>query len=101
MAEVQDDRWSIRGVAKPVRRLAAEMARHEGLALGPWLSRLIHRAAEDGPSPGPVAQRLNMLEVAVGILSQRVTSLEIDQELGNGNGYHDKDGEGAGTFHNQ
>ena len=102
MTAGQDDRWSVRGVAQPVRRLAAELARREGVALGPWLTRLIHRAGEDGASPGPVAQRLNMVEVAVAILSQRVTALEIEQELGNGS-YHDKDSDAAaaGPFHNQ
>ena len=107
MTAGQDDRWSVRGVALPVRRLAVELARREGVALGPWLTRLIHRAGEDGAgadgaSPGAVAQRLNMVEVAVAILSQRVTALEIEQELGNGS-YHDKDSDGAaaGPFHNQ
>ena len=78
----EDDRWSVRGVTKPVRHLAGELARREGLALGPWLTALIRRAGEEGAVSGPATQRLNMLEVAVGILCQRVTALEIDQELG-------------------
>ncbi len=97
----QDERWSVRGVGTPVRRLAADLARREGMALGPWLSALIRRAGEDSVSPAAVAQRLNMVEVAVGILSQRVTALEIDQELGTG-GYNGHDGDGAtGSFHSQ
>ena len=98
----EDDRWSVRGVAKPVRRLAGDLARREGVALGPWLTALIRRAGEESVSPGPVAQRLNMVEVAVGILSQRVTALEIEQELGNGTYHRDKEGDiAAGAFHSQ
>ena len=97
----EDDRWSVRGVAKPVRRLAGELARREGLALGPWLTALIRRAGEESAPPGPAAQRLNMLEVAVGILCQRVTALEIDEQLGGGS-YHDPETGGTvGALRNQ
>jgi len=82
MTDITDDRWSIRGVAKPVRRWAGDLARREGMALGPWLTRLIERAAADGPAPDPVGERLAMLETAVAVLSQRLTALEIDQEMG-------------------
>ncbi|MEI6558355.1 MAG: hypothetical protein WCO00_08085 [Rhodospirillaceae bacterium] len=102
MIEGQGDRWSVRGVGKPARRLAGDLARREGMALGPWLTRLIHRAGEESVSPGPMAQRLNMVEVAVGILSQRVTSLEIDQEFGGSDYDGEKDLDGAvSPFHSQ
>ena len=82
MNRMEDDRWSIRGVARPVQRLAVEAARREGVALGPWLTRLIIQAVPDAATTDPVGERLRMLEAAMGVLSQRVTALELDQEMG-------------------
>lgn len=82
MSDMNDDRWSIRGVPKSIRHLAGDLARREGMALGPWLTRLIERTAPGGMPADPVAERLRMLEAAVGVLCERVTALEIDQEVG-------------------
>lgn len=55
---VRGERWTVRGVAGPLQKAAAEAARAEGLTLGIWVTRLVEAAvAGRESSPATAAWR--------------------------------------------
>lgn len=71
---VTEERWTVRGVAGPLQKAAADAARAEGLTLGVWVSRLL-QAAVAGREPttataewrAALEARVARLEAAAGL----------------------------------
>lgn len=53
MADVDDDRWSVRGVPKATRDAAAAAAQRGGISVGAWLRAAVDRALQAEREPIP------------------------------------------------
>lgn len=73
---VRGERWTVRGVAGPLQKAAADAARAEGLTLGVWVTRLVEAAVagrESSPATAvwrdAIEARVARLEAAAGLAS--------------------------------
>jgi hypothetical protein len=73
-AAVRGERWTVRGVAGPLQKAAADAAREEGLTLGAWVTRLVDAAVagrESSPATAAwreaIEARVARLEAAAGL----------------------------------